>query len=328
MPERRWTILIVPSDNGKAREFTVTDRTRRTLLWGAASGVATVLAAIVYLATPFATPASRALMAENSRLRSQLATLDQRLMALGDTIALLGRRDQEIRAFAGLPEDSLAAVAGVGSASRAPALPRPFAGDSAPATIVSVLPSAPRSRPFLNRLGFGSPSTPDLAELSRRASALVASFSAVSDSLNRNLERLANTPSIMPTAGWLSSQFSQSRFHPILHENRAHEGIDVAAPMGAPIIAPAGGVVRGVTREAGYGNTFEIDHGNGIVTRFAHCSRILVRDGQVVTRAQLIATVGNTGLSIGPHLHYEVHVDGKPVDPLKYVLPEKAEGGR
>ena len=93
--------------------------------------------------------------------------------------------------------------------------------------------------------------------------------------------------------------------------------------MGAPIVAPASGVVRAVGFEAGFGNTFEIDHGNGIVTRFAHCSRIVVREGQRVARGQLIATVGNTGLTIGPHLHYEVHVNGKPVDPLRYVLPDK-----
>jgi murein DD-endopeptidase MepM/ murein hydrolase activator NlpD len=127
----------------------------------------------------------------------------------------------------------------------------------------------------------------------------------------------------MPTTGWLSSQFSQSRFHPILHESRPHEGIDLSAPMGAPIIAPASGRVITVSNEPGYGNTFQIDHGNGIVTRFAHCSRIVVHVGQQVTRGQLIATVGNTGLATGPHLHYEVHVNGKPVDPLKYVLPDK-----
>ena len=81
--------------------------------------------------------------------------------------------------------------------------------------------------------------------------------------------------------------------------------------------------MKSVCREAGYGNTFEIDHGNGIVTRFAHCSRIIVREGARVTRGQVVATVGNTGLSTGPHLHYEVHVNGKPVDPLKYILPDK-----
>jgi len=176
-------------------------------------------------------------------------------------------------------------------------------------------------KPFQGRLGFAS--RPDIDGLIRRATELSASFRAVSDTLTRNFERLANTPSIMPTTGWLSSHFSMSRFHPILHESRAHEGIDLQAPMGAPIIAPASGIVKSVGNEAGYGNTFEIDHGNGIVTRFAHCSRIVVRVGQKVTRGQVMATVGNTGLATGPHLHYEVHVNGKPVDPLRYVLPEK-----
>ena len=157
----------------------------------------------------------------------------------------------------------------------------------------------------------------------RRATELSQSFSAVSDTLAKNFERLASTPSIMPTTGWLSSQFSLSRFHPILHLNRPHEGIDLSAPMGAPIIAPASGRVISVSNEPGYGNTFQIDHGNGIITKFAHCSRIVVHVGQQVTRGQLIATVGNTGLATGPHLHYEVHVNGQPVDPLKYVLPDK-----
>ena len=94
--------------------------------------------------------------------------------------------------------------------------------------------------------------------------------------------------------------------------------------MGSPIIAPAAGRIKSAGYAAGYGNTFEIDHGNGIVTKFAHCSRIVVRTGDQVKRGQVVAMVGNTGLSTGPHLHYEVHVNGHPVDPLRYVvLPGK-----
>lgn len=314
MPRRQWTVLIVPSDNARTRSFTIGEIGRRGLLWGGATLGATVVAAIVYLFTPYATPAARALLAENTRLRAEMAGMDARLTALSDTIGAIGMRDREIRALAGMPEDSLASVAAAGVASS----PAPDDGRRE----VAVLPSAPQRKPFLNRLGFGG-GGPDIGDLTRRATELAQSFRAVSDTLGRNLERIANTPSIMPTVGWLSSHFSQSRMHPVLHENRPHEGIDVSAPMGAPIIAPASGVVRSVGFEAGYGNTFEIDHGNGIVTKFAHCSRIIVRNGQVVSRAQLIATVGNTGLTIGPHLHYEVHINGKPVDPLRYVLPDK-----
>ena len=180
--------------------------------------------------------------------------------------------------------------------------------------------AALRRRPFLGRLGWST--RPDVEGLIARASDLSKSFANVSDTLQSNFERFANTPSIMPTAGWLSSQFTKSRFHPILHENRPHEGIDVTAPTGAPIVAPATGVVVLAANDKGYGLTVVIDHGNGIQTRFAHCSRLAVKTGQRVTRGQVIAAVGGTGLATAPHLHYEIHVNGKPVDPLTYVLPE------
>ena len=125
----------------------------------------------------------------------------------------------------------------------------------------------------------------------------------------------------MPTTGWLSSQFSRARFHPILHLSRPHEGIDLAAPYGTPVVAPAAGRVTRVTHQTGYGLVLEIDHGNGIETKYAHLSRVVVQGGQWVVRGQPIAAVGNSGLSTGPHLHYEVHVNGKVVDPLTYVLP-------
>ena len=126
----------------------------------------------------------------------------------------------------------------------------------------------------------------------------------------------------MPTSGWLTSAFSQMRAHPILHIDRPHEGIDVVAPAGTPIEAPPAGIVTSAGWSTGYGNTITIDHGFGLVTRYAHASRLLVRAGQRVKRGERIALVGNTGLATGPHLHYEVHVNGKPVDPLRYVLPD------
>ncbi len=252
-------------------------------------------------------------MAQNERLRAEMATIDSRLAALGDTLTALGARDQQARLLAGLPADSSAVAASAVTTNVEPAsLPGPMA------VLSAGMPTPRFPRPFLGRLDFRT--RPDIDTMMQRAAALSVSFTAVSDTLTRNLERLANTPSIMPTTGWLSSHFSQSRFHPVLHESRPHEGIDLSAPMGAPIVAPASGEVKSVSYVAGYGNTFEVDHGNGIVTKFAHCSRILVRVGQHVTRGQLIATVGNTGLTTGPHLHYEVHVNGLAVDPLKYVI--------
>ena len=126
----------------------------------------------------------------------------------------------------------------------------------------------------------------------------------------------------MPTQGWLTSAFSSMREHPILHIARPHEGIDVSAPMGSPIEAPAAGVVIEAGWETGYGNTVTIDHGYGIVTKFAHASKILVHEASGSPGASASRWWATRGLATGPHLHYEVHVNGRPVDPLRYVLPE------
>ncbi len=312
MRKREWTIVIVPPDNAGARTIRVGEVGRRVAFTVAGISVALVLGAAGVLFTPWATPSARALLAENLRLRADMGQIDIRLSALNDSITALSTRDQQIRLLAGLAPESVT----VANGGKKPDLAPP--GTTAATTASSRFGKSP----FLGRLAFSA--RPDIDGLIQRARQLSSSFRAVNDTLTHNFERLANMPSIMPTAGWLSSHFSESRFHPVLHENRPHEGIDVTAPMGAPIVAPASGIVRSVSRnEPGYGNTLEIDHGNGIITRFAHCSRIMVSPGQRVTRAQVVATVGNSGLTTGPHLHYEVHLNGKAVDPLTFVLPEK-----
>jgi murein DD-endopeptidase MepM/ murein hydrolase activator NlpD len=124
----------------------------------------------------------------------------------------------------------------------------------------------------------------------------------------------------LPVIGAIASRFSRARRHPLLHIVRPHLGIDVAAPRGTPITAPAAGTVSFVGRKFGFGLVVEIDHGNGVTTRYAHCGRAMVSEGARVTRGMPIATVGTSGLSTGPHLHYEVLVHGHQVDPLRFRL--------
>jgi len=135
-------------------------------------------------------------------------------------------------------------------------------------------------------------------------------------------ERIRNSPPvdmIMPVSGEVSSRFSHSRFHPILQIFRAHEGVDLSAPAGTPIVAPAAGTVRSVGRRFGYGLTIELVHTGGIVTRYAHCRSANVRPGQQVEAGAQIGAVGSSGLATAPHLHFEVLVKGTPVDPIKFV---------
>ena len=118
-----------------------------------------------------------------------------------------------------------------------------------------------------------------------------------------------------PINARMTSSFGM-RYHPILHVTRLHAGVDFGAPVGSTIHAAADGVVISARQMRGYGNVVIIDHGGGISTVYAHCSRFMVGAGQRVTRGQPIAAVGSTGLSTGPHLHFEVRVNGRPVNPL------------
>ena len=137
--------------------------------------------------------------------------------------------------------------------------------------------------------------------------------------IDQKQEILARTPSIWPTNGWLTSKFGYRR-SPFTGQREFHKGLDISAPTGTPIYASAGGKVVKVERDHGYGKNIMVDHGNGVVTRYAHLSKYAVKKGEGVKRGQLIAYVGNTGRSTGPHLHYEVRVNGVPVNPLRYIL--------
>lgn len=121
-----------------------------------------------------------------------------------------------------------------------------------------------------------------------------------------------------PCSGPITSGFG-SRFHPILKIRRLHAGLDFGSPSGAPIWAANSGVVIAAQKMRGYGNVVIIDHGGGFTTTYGHCSRLFVRSGQKVDRGQRIASVGSTGLATGPHLHFEIRINGKPVNPAKYL---------
>src|SRR5512133_9277 len=312
---RRWTILIVPDGTDSPKSYVLGERRLRVFVGVVLALLLLVGAAAAVLFTPWATPSARLAAKENSRLKQELAGIDGRLQALVDTIASIEQQDQRIRTLAGIEPDSTGEVAAKEMATAvAPAAP--LKGPLVPGA-VDEKPQRFATKPFMGRLGFGG-ARPDVDGMIRRATELSANFRAVSDTLARNVERMANLPSIMPTAGWLTSQFSKSRFHPILHTTRAHEGVDVVAPMGSPIVAPAAGRVIQAGREQGYGLMVKIDHGNGLVSVYAHAKRLVVSSGQRVVRGQMIATVGNSGLSTGPHLHYELWRNGKPVDPLTF----------
>ena len=158
--------------------------------------------------------------------------------------------------------------------------------------------------------------------LLRRSELVATSMEDVRKSITAKRARFSATPSIWPASGFLSSTYSLHRRHPIFHDVRPHYGIDISARRGSPIVATAAGKVTKAGWEAGHGNYVEVDHGHGIRTTYSHASRVLVRTGQRVERGDTIALVGSTGFSIAPHVHYEVHENGRPIDPLRYIFPD------
>ena len=195
----------------------------------------------------------------------------------------------------------------------------------------------PEINPEERQLGVGGPGSLDafalsgdnlknfrtevqLDQLLRLSQFEAEKYGEVERSVMKVKDRLDHTPSIWPTEGWNSRGYGM-HFDPFTGEQQMHYGIDIANRIGTPVYAPASGRVSDVGSVAvGLGIAILIDHGYGYQTRYGHLSKLLVKAGQIVSRGDLIAYMGSTGHSTGPHLHYEVFKDGRPVNPKDYIL--------
>ncbi|MGD2120362.1 MAG: M23 family metallopeptidase [Gemmatimonadota bacterium] len=304
MNDKKWTLLLLGESPEGIRQFSVSPRLFRWAAWGIGGfSLFALLLGGLLLFNGSAFLQAKSLARENSLLTAELQEFRDRVDGLEQTIAHLSEQDGRVRRLAGLdPMDEEILEVGVGGpGSTSPAGQPLWSADS-------VLANEAFTVEY------------DLSALERRAQLLSASLSEASDSLSAHREILESTPSIWPTVGVLSSRFSTSRFHPIHHQSLPHQGVDISAPMGTPIVASAKGRVTHAGRKSGLGLTVEIDHGYGFKTVYGHASKILVRRGQTIERGEVIANVGSTGISTSSHLHYEVHVGGVAVNPMNYVI--------
>ncbi len=147
------------------------------------------------------------------------------------------------------------------------------------------------------------------------------SFDALTKYIDQNRSVLRYIPSISPTSGRYASAFGP-RIHPVTGEiGKMHQGIDIANDRWTPVYAPADGVIEISQLSSSFGNFIVLNHGNGIKTRYGHLQLSAVTPGQFIHRYQILGYMGNTGRSVGPHLHYEVWLNNRPVNPLPYILP-------
>ena len=304
MTGKKWTFLLLADEDAPIRQFSVSRRRVRVAVGGAVaiSFALVLLAGVIGLGSSARHRASE-LELENANLAVQLDVMQEKVRGLDGILTDLSRRNGQFRTLAGLAElDDEVLEVGIGGPGTGTPESNPlWAGN-----------------PALGEEAFAVEY--DLYALERRARLLSSSLAEATDSLVAHRDLLESTPSVFPTNGWLSSPFSQSRFHPIHHLDLPHEGIDMSAPEGTPIIATAKGRVTAAGWSAGLGYMVEIDHGYGYTTRYGHASKLLVQRGQFVSRGDVIAQIGSTGIANGPHLHYEVRLHGKPQDPMNYVI--------
>jgi murein DD-endopeptidase MepM/ murein hydrolase activator NlpD len=307
MARSKWTLMLVPHDNERVRSVQLSSIMVRAIASVVLfAGVLFGTFSIGFFVKQNQELRAEKLQRENVLLAAEVEGMRSEMAMLSTSIEELSQKDEKYRMIAGLPSiDQDVRRVGIGGPGT----------ELLEASAMYALDAEIGEDVFA--------ASYDLQTLIRRASLLRSSMDEAITTLEHNTERLASTPSILPSNGHLSSLFSRNRRHPVLRISRPHRGIDIAAPVGEPILAPAKGrVVFSGNRRGGYGQTVEIDHGFGYVTKFAHCSRLLVREGQTVERGEVIAEVGATGLTSGPHLHYEVEMNGQTVDPLNFIIAD------
>lgn len=305
MANKSYTILVVPDRSAATRKFRVQANLLVRLAWTVGIFALLLVGMVVhYFMVVGQVGENRVLSEENAQLRTQLKLVHERVAHISQTLDRVERFDQKLRALTQLndPERNLA----IGPL---PADDRQQ-GDEDPEEAASGHRAQPEDTAFL-------PSKLD--SLAAEASGDEQSIQQLTRYFQDQKDLLASTPSIWPARGWVTSDFG-IRTDPYTSERSMHRGLDIANEIGTPVFAPSDGVVIFDGTEGGYGNVLVLDHGYGVRTRYGHLSKILVRLGDKVKRGQQVAGVGNTGRSTGPHLHYEVRINGIPENPRKFIL--------
>lgn len=244
----------------------------------------------------------------NHALSNQLQHMSGKVNQLESQIQIIEKQDDGLRLAAGLPriDEDLLKVGTGGSY-----------GDYVDVDLNSLPDALQEETKKVNVL---------LAELERRVNFHSENVSEVKDQLTENLDRLKHTPSIRPVLPELSriTDGYGMRYHPLIERKKHHDGVDIAAEIGTEVNAVASGVVEKAQALAsfghGYGKYVVINHGYGYKTLYGHLSKVLVQEGQKVERWELIGLVGTTGMTTGPHVHFEVHMNDAAVDPEAYIL--------
>jgi murein DD-endopeptidase MepM/ murein hydrolase activator NlpD len=327
----RVQVIVVPDETSSVRRYQLPRRLVEHGPWAALVIAALVLAGgIDYVRLRLNAVELGRLRQQATQQRGEIDALAGGLASLEEEFDRLWEFERKVRVIADLPGAMVEAeipdddAAGLGGGPEEPKSAEPTtAGETTAAGgrggPESRVPPSARSGP----LGPDGEVLAGAREGSRRLAIRVAtqalSFEELIEGLEGKRHRLASTPSIWPTEGWVTSGYGY-RISPFTGRRIFHAGLDIASDFGTPIVAPARGRVVFAGRKGPLGKTLVIDHGFGLRTSYGHAAEIHVAKGQKIERGERIASVGSTGRSTGPHLHYAVEVKGRSVDPRNYIF--------
>ncbi|MDE0119726.1 MAG: M23 family metallopeptidase [Bdellovibrionales bacterium] len=325
MIKKSWTVFVVSNDNtkGSFKEFLISGT---KLKYGLAGFVFLFLLlglfAVDYFLTFSAHLHYRRHQAENQSLKSQLSQMHLKMKKLNIRLHQIEDFSHKVKVIAGL-EHTPSSFLGMGPLSSASFPDLPATIDIKPNKNHS-LHRAPTSTSSVHSEVVSPPASVDsimvyMDRLDKKSQLIREDVIVLTERLYERRDIMSSTPSILPVKGWISSHFGY-RQYPFTGAVSLHEGMDIAAFPGTPVYAPADGVVVFAGYRKGYGNVVVIDHGYELSTLYGHLSDIMVSRWQKTKRRQVIGTIGSTGNSSGPHLHYEVRISNVPVDPSNYIL--------
>ncbi len=304
--------MLIPSDHSATSNFNVEHGTVRRILLSLIFSVLILAAIGTYLfLKPDYKQRSVALQKENLKLENDLVTFQTKLAILENTVERIEHFDRKLRVMTNYVDHRRKiAIGPLDEGEMALSQMDGFSRTNEALAIklkekLGELDSSDLSKEVDRLLSVSSEREKELAELS--------------NFLEDQKLMLSHIPSIWPAEGWVTSGFGY-RSSPFTSSKKFHHGMDIANNIGTPIHSPADGIVIYTGSRDGYGRTLVINHGFGLTTRYAHCSEFKVKVGKRVKRGDLVATVGNTGRSTGPHLHYEVRLNNIPQNPRRYIL--------
>ncbi len=321
--------MMVSNQKGVVRRFVLSyARIKAAIFIAAVACILLVALFMDYMGLAVTTNENKRLKLENERLNGQFVVLENKLLGLEDELEDVRTFSTKLRTITDINSEDRIFNLRVPEMSQTNTfdVEREIASVEEPGQLEEPQDQVFLKTPILTNNALALSDTKNYTTLSVRLSKAMNSTSIrkyelveLWDDLSRRKSLMRSTPSISPAVGWISSGFGY-RASPHTGHVAFHYGMDIAASSGTPVRASADGVVSFIGYDSGYGKLISIDHGYGVITRYGHNSQTYVVLNQTVKRGDVIAGMGNTGRSTGPHLHYEVRVHGIPVDPESYIL--------